>query len=268
HLLKNREIRKALELLSADNNNAALVLADYDNECSWLRLSEREEDMEEYANDLMIRIKQLIEEGTADDFLSDVKKESPAIREKRDGPRMFLSYNHQDCNVANAMMTYLREHDFDLFFDKISMVVGDDIKGRVTREINDRDFFMVLLSENSLRSPWVCLESTVASTKLMSQQNRVIPVRLDKSLENRQLIEDIRASIERQIETLTQQLSKQVIWDTDIVEDRKRQENFRRQHGDMVDTYRSLVGIDISGDQFEQGMQALVTSLRDLYKRQ
>ncbi len=61
---------------------------------------------------------------------------------------------------------------------------GEVIEEKVTKEIIERDYFVILLSRNSLQSPWVCLETVVSRAKETCGNGFTVPVRVDDCLDD------------------------------------------------------------------------------------
>jgi TIR domain-containing protein len=65
-------------------------------------------------------------------------------------PKIFLSYAHEDHDRVKKVYDRLRKNNCDLFFDKKSIVGGEQWSLRVREEIKESNFFAVFLSQNSV----------------------------------------------------------------------------------------------------------------------
>ncbi len=64
--------------------------------------------------------------------------------------KFFISYAREDVKSAIALTKYLKEKKFDPWFDQDSLECGDEWEREIDRKINECDYFIALLSNNSL----------------------------------------------------------------------------------------------------------------------
>lgn len=91
-------------------------------------------------------------------------------------PRIFLSYAHEDQEVAQPLADELKKHGAEVWIDVEEIAPGDSLKGRIEAAIQGSDLFLVLVSPASEHSAWLRreLESALATTN----RTRVVPVLL------------------------------------------------------------------------------------------
>lgn len=70
-------------------------------------------------------------------------------------PRVFISYNHQDRESANALSLELARAKTDVFLDHWEMAPHEEILPRIERELHASDVVIPLLSRRSSTSEWV-----------------------------------------------------------------------------------------------------------------
>lgn len=88
---------------------------------------------------------------------------------------VFISYSSKDREAATAIATWLSEHRVDVFIDYQKLIGGEEFTDRLAGEIEERDYLLALVSENSLNSRWVIREIQHADR----HGKEIIPVRLD-----------------------------------------------------------------------------------------
>ena len=259
--LQQGEIRAAMELLkSVHNESALLLLADYDNELSWQKVSSKgDESWQAYTDELVLRIGELLEEEPAGSL--DSQRPGPgAGKERTDETRVFISYNSEDVEIAKRMHAYLNRWEIKVFFDRVDMRLGECIVKRVSQEILEQHFFVVLISKNSLRSPWVCLETSIAGLKLMGT-DRLIPVVLDGSLHSEDYLEEVRAYIRKEADRFHEKVKEDVLhrnWEEDHHKNWLRWDNFCRQFGSVISEYQERDHGNIPLEGFELVMERLM----------
>ena len=82
-----------------------------------------------------------------------------------DERRVFLSYVRRDsANVAEQLHRELQERQFDVFLDRFTVPPGDDFQRRLTEDLADRAFLLLLESDGVRDSQWVQYEINYALT--------------------------------------------------------------------------------------------------------
>jgi hypothetical protein len=267
-LLKDKDFQRALEILKPDDENAGLVLADYLNEKKmWEHKYISDEAWQAYNGEVLMRVKQLcqeVEERQAQE-MNEGKKANEKTVDKQAMPKVFISYSNKDSHIVKKVTDYLQENHYDYFVDVITMIPGEVIETTITREIIERDYFVILLSRNSLRSPWVCLESVVSKAKETCGYGWAVPVRVDDCLEDWNFMVDVQEHIRANIAEMDKHIERSRKYSSDhkfIDTERQRQVEFGNNYSSMIDRYRNIAGINIAGDLFEEGMKKLMATIQ------
>ncbi|KPA12339.1 Toll-Interleukin receptor domain protein, partial [Candidatus Magnetomorum sp. HK-1] len=79
--------------------------------------------------------------------------------EKQHAKTLFISYNHKDIAFVKRLKNDLVQANIPLIIDIDSMKFGDDIREFIERSVKESDITLSVISENSLKSPWVMLET-------------------------------------------------------------------------------------------------------------
>lgn len=95
------------------------------------------------------------------------------------GPAVFISYAHEDRDVARALANGLRRRGARVWIDSEGMRVGDKLITRIAAAIEEVDFLIAILSPASVDSAWCQRELSLAATgELARNEVTVLPVRL------------------------------------------------------------------------------------------
>lgn len=96
-------------------------------------------------------------------------------------PVAFISHASEDKErFVIEFAKKLRAVGVDAWLDKWEMHPGDSLIDKIFEEgIKNGDFFIVILSANSVNKPWVREELNAAMVKKISKQLKIIPVVLD-----------------------------------------------------------------------------------------
>jgi hypothetical protein len=92
---------------------------------------------------------------------------------------VFISYSSVDKRVARRILAQLKKLGIESFLDLVDMVPGDDVVKRITDGLERCSVLLLVVSETSLRSPWVNFEVGYAT----GLQKRVVPFITQTSLE-------------------------------------------------------------------------------------
>jgi hypothetical protein len=96
-----------------------------------------------------------------------------------DAPSVFISYAHEDKEVAQALADALRARGCRVWIDLENMRIGDDLADRIGKAIDSVDFLLAIISEESVRSAWCKRELGIAFDAAMKTDRvKVLPVRL------------------------------------------------------------------------------------------
>ncbi len=95
-------------------------------------------------------------------------------------PSIFVSYSHDDRELARALAVAIREQGLTVWIDDGELKVGDSLIERIATAIAEIDFFLALVSEASRKSNWCRKELALAVTGELGREGvKVMPVRVD-----------------------------------------------------------------------------------------
>lgn len=96
-----------------------------------------------------------------------------------DAPSAFISYAHEDKELAQALADALRALGCRIWIDVEKMRTGDDLVERIAEAIDSVDFLLAIVSEESVKSSWCKRELAIAfDAALKTDRVKVLPVRL------------------------------------------------------------------------------------------
>ena len=90
---------------------------------------------------------------------------------------VFISYSNKDRDFAERLATDLRASGAGVWFDQWEIKVGDSITQKINDGIHDNDYLAVVLSPDSVASPWVKKELNAAMMKELDRRSVfVLPI--------------------------------------------------------------------------------------------
>ncbi|KQR22468.1 hypothetical protein ASF79_09550 [Agreia sp. Leaf335] len=94
---------------------------------------------------------------------------------------VFISYQHADKRLAAGLQDGLERLGYFVWRDEGELLVGDSIVDRITAALDQIDFVVALISNNSVSSQWCQKEVSLAMTGEIAQSGvKVLPVRIDQ----------------------------------------------------------------------------------------
>ncbi len=96
----------------------------------------------------------------------------------------FISYSSSDDEFARRLHADLQQNGVRCWFAPEDLKIGDKFRTRIDESIRFYDKLMVILTENSIRSPWVEEEVEAALERERKQSGKLVlfPIRLDNAV--------------------------------------------------------------------------------------
>ena len=95
-------------------------------------------------------------------------------------PRVFISHSSNDKDFVRKLKADLDAQNLDVWFDEQRLNPGDSIVQGVSEGLRDTDYFILVVSQNSLNSQWVQQEfNSAMMSELSGKGVIVLPIRID-----------------------------------------------------------------------------------------
>ncbi len=97
------------------------------------------------------------------------------------GVSVFLSHNSEDKNFVRRLASDLETHNIKYWLDEAEIKIGESLIEKIRQGIDDVDYVAVVLSPNSISSPWVQREIDVAmNQEIQGKRIKVLPIMYKK----------------------------------------------------------------------------------------
>ena len=182
------------------------------------------------------------------------------------GPKVFISYNHQDKEQARAVRQFLEQKGVAVTIDEEDLDPGESIEAFINESLKKVDFVISMVSKNSLQSTWVSTESTMSMVLQKTTENTCIPVSLDHALFDANFYFESIDAIDAKVKEARSNISKALergISPRPFQDDLNRFEDANNHLGQIIDQLKDVMVIDISGDAFDAGMNRVLDRLLD-----
>jgi hypothetical protein len=93
---------------------------------------------------------------------------------------VFISHSSKDKSFVRQLAADLLAAGIDVWLDELRIKVGDSIPQKIAQGLAESDFFLIVISHNSVTSPWIQKELDNALVKEIERRRvHVFPVKID-----------------------------------------------------------------------------------------
>jgi hypothetical protein len=89
--------------------------------------------------------------------------------------KVFISHAHEDQSLVRRIAQGLQKNGLDVWLDETEIMPGENWAQRISEALEESQAMVVVITPNTLRSPWVHREIEYALGK-KSYRRRVVPV--------------------------------------------------------------------------------------------
>jgi hypothetical protein len=181
-------------------------------------------------------------------------------------PTVFISYNHGDSEVADKLKAALEKSGIVVCIDKAVMDAGANIQEFIESSIRDTGVTLSLVSNHSLLSAWVALESIDSFyQEKFTGKKKFIACYVDDDF----FRSDFRLTATKQIDEKIDEIDKlipeyiaQKIDTNDLNSQKSRLFKLRNNLGDILLRLRESLCIDIREGKFDENVGKIVSAIK------
>ena len=182
--------------------------------------------------------------------------------------KVFISYNHENNIVAEKLKAALEAKGVVVRIDNIDMSAGADIQEFIESSIRDADVTLSIVSNRSLLSAWVALESIAAFySEKLGDGKKFIACYLDddffKSDYRLNATEQIDAQID-EIQKLILKYDEKKLDTSDLNSQKSRLYTLRNNLGDILLRLRDSLTLDLRESKFDESLTRIVKSIEEI----
>ena len=197
------------------------------------------------------------------DFLYSWMERSPFPSRK--AAMYFFSYNHGDKIEAEKLRKELEQNGIKVWMDNTYMNPGESIKDFIERSIQSTDVTISLVSNKSLLSAWVAMETIYTfHHQAFDPDKQFIACYLDDDFFKPRFRLDATKIIDAklaEIDELIPSYIEQKIDTNDLNSEKSRLYDLRNNLGKILDHLKGSLALDIRESMFDQSVKKIVHML-------
>lgn len=184
----------------------------------------------------------------------------------KSAPTVFISYNHADSEIAERLNAALKKNGIEVRIDRAVMEAGATIQEFIESSIRETEVTISIVSNRSLLSAWVALESIETFYKEKSNGGKkFIACYIDDDFFGT----DFRLNATKQIDAKIAEIDNNIptyitlkIDTNDLNNQKSRLYKLRNNLGDILVRLRESLCLDFRGDKFDQSLLKIVSTLK------
>lgn len=196
------------------------------------------------------------------DLLKDVKHSEDQSKVA------FISYNHVDVKTVQVLKGKLAENGIRIIIDSQDMLAGDSIASFIKESIKKSNVTLSIISNNSLLSGWVGLETVLSFYhELFNCDRKYIACYVNKSFFEQEFYEKSFARIEEKILEMEIMLNARIQAKSDIRDissQYTRLTSLRNNFDEIMKRLRECLCVDVSPKKIEKSFDKILASIKSI----
>jgi ribosomal protein L7Ae-like RNA K-turn-binding protein len=178
---------------------------------------------------------------------------------------VFISYNHKDEATAQLLKTKLEEAQLNVILDSASMKAGTEIKDFITTSIENSKATISIVSNNSLLSGWVGIETVNAlNFKDYFKGKEFVACCLDEDFTKDNYVKEASAKFKKRLEEIAVVIEQRSNENDsrDLNDEKSRLIMLDKSLDGIIGKLKGMLRIDISGDNLHKNFQMILDAIK------
>ena len=179
-------------------------------------------------------------------------------------PKVFISYNHKDQEVALKIKEKLQNAGIKVIIDVEAMGTGENISEFITKCIKESGITLSLISANSLMSAWVAMETIWSSYDETLRHRYFMPCNIDNSFFEiaftDKALDIVDAKILEVSETMVYRLTKGRGVE-DLTREHTRLKRLSLELPSIIGRLKNSLCVSLIDNNFDSGMEKVIKDI-------
>ena len=179
-------------------------------------------------------------------------------------PKVFISYNHKDQEVALKIKDKLESFGIKVIIDVEAMGTGENISGFIAKCIKESGITLSLISANSLMSAWVAMETIWSRYDETLRHRYFMPCNIDDSFFKIAFTDQALDVIDEKIlevsDTMAYRLTKGRGIE-DLTGEHTRLKRLNVELPSIIGRLKNSLCVSLIDDHFDSGMEKVIKDI-------
>jgi len=187
-------------------------------------------------------------------------------KNKNNYPKIFISYNHNDNEVAKAIKKRLEVENFQVIIDYEKMKTNQLIENFIKECIKESGVTLSIVSTNSLISAWVAMETIYSFYDEAIRNRYFIPCYITKNFLNRKFVDNALDKIEKEINEIDKIIKERInknIGTEDLEPEKTRYRDLKHKLPQIINRLKESFCLDLTNSNFENGIEKVINDLKN-----
>jgi len=180
--------------------------------------------------------------------------------------KVFISYSTKDREVAAKVKARLEAAGIAVTIDSESMPAGGNIRAFIDKSIRETDVTLSIVSQNSLESDWVAIESIESfAAERYQEGKKFIACDIDGEIHRNEFLNEALERINQEIKQLEKEIARAADSGVNAVNlERKktRKYDLRNNLSKILDRLSEYLTLDIREPVFETSLDRIVAEIK------
>jgi hypothetical protein len=181
-------------------------------------------------------------------------------------PTVFISYNHDDREIADKLNTALEKNGIEVRIDHAVMEAGTSIQEFIENSIRETEVTISMVSNRSLLSAWVALESIETFYKERFTGGKIfIACYIDDDFFSTDFRLNATKQIDAKIADIDNKFAEYItlkIDSNDLNNQKSRLYKLRNNLGDILVRLKESLCLDLRGNKFDESVTKIVSTIK------
>ncbi len=175
--------------------------------------------------------------------------------------KVFISYNHGDKDAARHLKNALVAAGLEVTIDSEAMMAGSKISDFIRKSIQETDVTVSIVSEKSLLSAWVAMESILT----LHNQKQFIACYITDKFFDLAFVRSSAETVALRIDNIQKEIQERFTINMgieDLSDELSRQQDLRHNLPKIIGELRSRLCIDIAGYNFLDNVPKVIKAVK------
>jgi formylglycine-generating enzyme required for sulfatase activity len=179
-------------------------------------------------------------------------------------PKVFISYNHKDREVAHKIKDRLELAGIEVTIDSVALTTGGNITEFIKRCIQESGITLSLVSKDSLMSGWVAMETIWSTYSETLRGSSFFPCNIDNEFFTDDFTDNVFDAIDERLEKIEQTLKIRLEKKRgfgDQIDERDRLYKLKVELPSIISRLKNSLCVSLIEGHFDSGIEKVIKDI-------